>query len=97
MDKTLPPGWTGDYTLHHIDVGGLQVQVKGWRSGATGVWWSWIIRVPNLHWTTLLRCDHTDHKTAAEARADALSALETFARKLLEEVAKLREVPDVSV
>jgi hypothetical protein len=81
MDKTLPPGWTGNSARHHAEITGLTVEIR--RGGNRYLW-----DIHHNNRTLLMSKNAPD--TAAQARADALTAIEAFAHKLLEQAAQLR-------
>jgi hypothetical protein len=87
MSNTLPPGWTGNSKCHQTEIVGLRLIVTEFPY-STRFWWRSIIG------NVVQDGPERGHETAAEARADGLAAVEAFARKLLEETAKLREAPN---
>ena len=86
MSNTLPPGWIGNNSHHHTNIAGLRLVVRQWERR-----WNWSVVAigPRLN-ATLIDSPNSGRVTAAQARADGLAAVDAFARKLLEETAKLR-------
>lgn len=81
MSDTLPAGWVGSDSRHHVDIAGLCLVVS--KDGVGGRCWC-------LKSGTEIIQQHGGHETAALARADGLTAVEAFGRKIAEDAAKLR-------
>ena len=86
----LPPGWVGTDVRHYMEiVGGFRMKVTGDGVDYHDQKYRWSL------WATaaafrLLYGDPAGFDTAALARADGLAAVETFARKMMEQAAQLR-------
>jgi hypothetical protein len=97
MSDTLPKGWVGNDTDHHLDVLGLRLEVHAITDnrkylptfGRKTYHWYVMARVGGVG-VGLLRGPKDGHESAAQARADGLAAVEAFAKKLLEQAAQLR-------
>ena len=96
MSNSLPPGWTGNDSHHRIEIAGLWLVVAKWTANSRERRpYHWHVKKGRIGASdTVLICNDAGHETAAQARADGIAAVEAFARKLLEETAKLREVPN---
>ena len=94
MSKTLPPGWVGNLAHHHTDIAGLRLDVSNWplfHDRTNRRRYRWFAVAPgNVSQVTMLSGPPDGFDIGAQARADGLSAIEAFARKLLEQAAQLR-------